>query len=335
MKGLVLRHLRWWAGQPILDTADLLSIGYSYPCLNMAEGYNSAMSPYWAFKLFIPLALPEDHPFWTAEELPLPSLPDVTVQPIPGMVLCRDDEHDHLFALSQRQYARGDVIPEFRHAVPKYCKFVYSSAFGFSVPADRIGLGQGAYDNALAISEDGIHYWVREKSLDFRIEGQSTYSLWDAGPDVTVETWLVPCVPWHIRIHRIQNERPIQTAEGGFSINRNGIPSDVIAQEGIAKIVYPESFGGLIDLPAASAFSRKGEVIQIEPNTNVLFPRTFIPTLIGEHGPGEHWLVCAVIGVPGANEVDVYWDSPPEVWLKDETIIIRFKGEEIRRQVVF
>jgi hypothetical protein len=334
MKGLVLRHLRWWAGQPILDTADLLSIGYAYPCLNMAEGYNSPMSPYWAFKLFIPLALSDDHPFWASEELPLPDLPEVTVQSTPGMIMCRDDKHDHLFALSQRQYARGDVIPEFRHAVPKYCKFAYSSAFGFSVPADRIGLGQGAYDNALAISDDGIHYRTREKSLDFKIEGQSSYSLWDGGPGVSVETWLVPCVPWHIRIHHVRTDQLIQTAEGGFSINRDGIPSEVDTQGCWAKVVYPHSFGGLLDLPLGVSISRTGQVIQVEPNTNVLFPRTFIPTLIGELEPGEHWLLCAVIGLPDSKEPNVYWDSPPEAVLQNDLVILSYKGKEIYRQEI-
>ena len=46
----------------------MLSIGYGYPNLFMCESYNSAGSPYWALKAFLPLALPEDHPFWTAEE---------------------------------------------------------------------------------------------------------------------------------------------------------------------------------------------------------------------------------------------------------------------------
>ena len=58
IKGLYLRHLRWWARRPIADRGGILSVGYGYPNLFMSESYNSAGSPYWAFKAFLPLALP-------------------------------------------------------------------------------------------------------------------------------------------------------------------------------------------------------------------------------------------------------------------------------------
>ena len=63
IKGIYLRHLRWWMQQPIFSETGLLTIGYTYPNLLMAESYNSAGSPYWAMKAFLPLALPETHPF--------------------------------------------------------------------------------------------------------------------------------------------------------------------------------------------------------------------------------------------------------------------------------
>ena len=40
----------------------------------MCEDYNAPGSPYWALKTYLMLALPESHPFWQAEEQPLPSL---------------------------------------------------------------------------------------------------------------------------------------------------------------------------------------------------------------------------------------------------------------------
>lgn len=47
MKGIVLRHLRWWLKQPMFDRDGVLSVGYSYPNLAMAEDYNAPGSPYW------------------------------------------------------------------------------------------------------------------------------------------------------------------------------------------------------------------------------------------------------------------------------------------------
>ena len=45
----------------------MLTIGYGYPQQYMAEQYNAPGSPYWGLKVFLLLALPDDHPFWTAE----------------------------------------------------------------------------------------------------------------------------------------------------------------------------------------------------------------------------------------------------------------------------
>lgn len=37
------------------------------------QDYNSAQSPYWALKAFLPLALPASHPFWTSKEEAYPT----------------------------------------------------------------------------------------------------------------------------------------------------------------------------------------------------------------------------------------------------------------------
>lgn len=46
VKGIVMRHLRWWQTQPkIWSSSGTLTIGYSYPNMYMAENYNSPGSP--------------------------------------------------------------------------------------------------------------------------------------------------------------------------------------------------------------------------------------------------------------------------------------------------
>ena len=41
VKGIILRNIRWWMKQPIFDERGLLTIGYRYPNLKMAEFYNA------------------------------------------------------------------------------------------------------------------------------------------------------------------------------------------------------------------------------------------------------------------------------------------------------
>lgn len=73
LKGLVLRTIRWFTQKESVFNRDgSLSIGWTYPQVFMSEQYNSPMSPYWALKSMLVLALPQDHPFWVAEEEPIP-----------------------------------------------------------------------------------------------------------------------------------------------------------------------------------------------------------------------------------------------------------------------
>src|SRR5699024_2206015 len=151
VKGIILRHLRWWMKQPIFSSDGLLTIGYGYPNLIMAEGYNGPCSPYWAMKAFLPLAIPEEHAFWQAKEQPLPKLGNMVVQKHPNMIICRDNDQNHVYALTSGQ----DINLGIPHGAAKYAKFAYSNRFGFSVSKGKTTLGHGAFDSMLSFSEAG------------------------------------------------------------------------------------------------------------------------------------------------------------------------------------
>ena len=145
IKGIINRHFRWWFSQPILDCENKLTLGYAYPNLDMCEGYNSSQSPYWAMKSFLLLAVPDDHPFWSVEEEPLPKLDNVRALPHAGLVIQRGED-GFVTALSSGQYAEWEPV----HCAEKYEKFAYSSYFGFQIPRSYYGLGAAAPDNMLA-----------------------------------------------------------------------------------------------------------------------------------------------------------------------------------------
>lgn len=315
IRGLALRHLRWWSQQPIFNPDGTLSIGYTYPNLNMAEQYNSPGSPYWALKFFLPLALPESHPFWEAEELPLPDLPSIQEQPKPYMMMCSDGSRANVIALTS-----GQSEPWIRHAGEKYAKFAYSTAFGFSVPIGRRGLTQTAADSMLAISDDGEFYRVRERVLESEMKQGELWSRWQAMPDVEVETWLIPVSLWHIRVHCIHTKRPIWTAEGGFALDRSG--DDPIEKAGrqdandrVAFASYPAGGSGIVDLLSR----RSGLVIRTDPNTNIMKPRTVLPSLIAQFKAGDHWLACAVLADPNPEKWETLWQNVPQLpdFIKD------------------
>ncbi|CCE95899.1 hypothetical protein SFHH103_01401 [Sinorhizobium fredii HH103] len=303
VKGLCLRHLRWWADKPMTHRDGVLSVGYGYPNLLMSENYNSAGSPYWAFKAFLPLAVGEDHPFWTSSESPPVPLSDTVALRHPGMVMmpCRGD----VVALSSGQENR-----QMRFGSEKYAKFAYSTRYGFSVESDERGFVGGAFDSMLAFSDDGIHYRVRETNQDVRLAGNVLYSKWSPWPDVVVETWLLPASPWHVRLHRVATPRPLETAEGGFAIARRDFEADTLcALTGAAYAIGEEDFSGIRDL--GSTVARQGLAQKAPPNTHLIAAKTLVPQLRAAIPAGETILRCAVLALRDTFAVSSDWERPP------------------------
>jgi hypothetical protein len=262
----------------------------------MSESYNSAGSPYWAFKAFLPLSLPDDHPFWTAEEAPAKF--DAAPIPFrhPGMVMMHTPGNVVALSTGQQNW-------EMRAGAEKYAKFVYSSRYAFSVEVHERGYNHGAFDGMLALSDDNRHYRVREENAVAQIAGDILFSRWHPWKDVTVETWLVPASPWHIRIHRITTPRDLHATEGGFAVGRADFNSDVsVEEEGRAFVRTPTDLSAIVDLAAAGR--RAGRAHKALPNTNLIVARTLVPQLRGGIGPGVTILATAAMALPAGAEAE-------------------------------
>lgn len=325
IKGLWFRHLRWWADRPIFTNGGVLSLGYAYPTLKMTEPYNSPSSPYWGMKFFLPLALPSNHPFWTTEERSLPELDTERELPSANMVVSRDPENDHVAAL----HAGYDV-----HSAEKYNKFAYSTQFGFCVASGPHGLTTRGIDSTLALTSDGEHFRVRSDVVESRITDGAAYSRWIPWPDVSVNTWLVPATPWHVRVHLLETDRRLSSVEGGFALDRDGDDDHTNVTEetteGTAVVSYPVGLSGIRDTGDENGdTTRPGGVVYPDPNTNLLHPRTAVPVLHDDHDPGKHWLTCTVLGIPGADRGR--WDgaNPPTVSIEKDTFRVTATGGEI------
>jgi hypothetical protein len=302
IKGQYMRHLRWWADKPIADRDGVLSVGYGYPNLLMSESYNSAGSPYWALKAFLPLALPEDHPFWQAEETPAVVPEEPVALRHPGMVMMHTK--GNVVALSS-----GQQNWQMRFGAEKYAKFAYSSRYGFSVESDERAYSQAAFDGMIGFSDDGRHYRVRETNAAALIAGDRLYARWTPWSDVTVETWLVPAGDWHIRVHRIETKRALHATEGGFAIARADLNADALEEgEGRALARSADDLSVIVDLGKSG---RKGRAQKALPNTNLISAKTLVPQLTGDIPAGTTVLMTAAMALPAGSDAEAALASVP------------------------
>ncbi|KAM0425901.1 hypothetical protein ACHAPT_008839 [Fusarium lateritium] len=289
IRGFLLRHLRWWAqnSDDIFNADGTLSIGWLYPNMYMAEDYNSPQSVYWALKTLIAVGLDDNDDFWASEELAYPAVePEAQVISAPQQIICNHPQGNHHFMLTPGQF----VAWPMKANKAKYCKFAYSSAFGFSVPTGPL-IQQIAPDNQLALSRDGAEAWavkwkceevqfdtavVKTKDsneLKVPIASVGWYPWGDRG--VHVDTILIPpndrWPDWHVRIHRIRalkGTESLHTVEGGFAIyGRKTADGTNLSASEVSDEAVPGQFEGVVTTGNSALIASKDGISGIAIET--------------------------------------------------------------------
>ncbi|MBA7751869.1 DUF2264 domain-containing protein [Enterobacter sp. RHBSTW-01064] len=319
VKGIILRHLRWWQQQPITDRDGILTLGFAYPNLAMCEDYNSPGSPYWALKTWLILALPETHPFWLADEEPLPALAEKHVIPHAQQILIHAEKSQHVTMLTAGQLELNNYV----NTDAKYTKFAYSSRFGFTIERGRFGLKHAACDSMLLLADGDDYYRGRRECEAVRVDENYLYSRWSPWHDVHIDTWQVPFGEWHLRLHRINSARALQTAEGGFAVMKT---EHQIRERG-CYLAAENGSSVIVDL--SPAITRLPDSIVTPPNSSIMFPAcATIPLLKTDIPQGESWLCCAVFASEKQNSA-----ASPHLNITQNQVEIREPGGE--RQLSF
>jgi len=312
VKGIILRHLRWWQQQPITDRDGILTLGFAYPNLAMCEDYNAPGSPYWALKTYLILALPESHPFWQADEQPLPRLAEKRVIPHAQQILIHTD---HVTMLTAGQLELNNYV----NTEAKYTKFAYSSRFGFTIERGRFGLKHAACDSMLLLADGDNYFRGRRECEEVRVDENYIFSRWSPWHDVHIDTWLVPFGEWHLRLHRINSARTLQTVEGGFAVMKTepqlvGRGSYLRADNGSSAVV---------DL--SPDITRQPDCVVTPPNSSIMFAGcAAIPLLTSTIPQGESWLCCAVT----ASALNKNRAESPQLDITHNQVAIRAPGSE-------
>lgn len=290
IKHLLLNNLRWWFQQNIFTTDGLIPIGYAYPNMVFAEGYNGPASAYWALKTFIFYALPDDDPFWRTKESEDFKFVPLKKQPEPRMLIAHSRSGQEVQAFTAGQHSH-----EHAAGAAKYEKYVYSSTFGFSTPKGSVLLKQGAFDNTLAVSESDNFWRTAFKYQDYQIHDDYVYSEWCPWANVDIKNFVIPEMPWHVRVHQISTARRLHLAEGSFAAPDSGSAVEKVLPTAAKNAVFYQTEAGITGLVGLSS-SLTVALSTPEPNTNIYFPKTKIPLQTGVLEPGEYTLISLYLG---------------------------------------
>ena len=268
MKGIIVRNLQWWMEKPIFDRDGVLTIGYTYPQLYMSERYNAPGSPYWGMKSFVVLALPADHPFWSAEAAPLPRMPELYAMQSADLLFQRlPDGQVNAYAPAEVEQNEHGQFAE------KYAKFVYNTRFGFSASRSYVQLEQAAPDSMLAFVIDGYTF-VRRHSERFQLLGDRLLSQWSPFAGITVTTELIPQGRGHIRRHTVQSNVACTAYDCGFAVPKfcDGFAA---AAEGASAEACNAAQRCVVTGQGGGA----GVIVDAWPNTSLYAANTVIPAV--------------------------------------------------------
>ena len=140
--------VRHFADRGVPGPDGLLSLGWYGPWPAMRQAYSGPGSPYWAAKGLLGLALPAEHPVWTAPEEPLPvERADVTeVLAAPGWLVSarRADGIARVLNHGTDHAAEGALTSD----APLYARLGYSTA---TLPPTGPCEAEGPLDNSVVL----------------------------------------------------------------------------------------------------------------------------------------------------------------------------------------
>jgi len=320
LRRLVGRHIRSYfdAGAIRADGTlrQELSAGGSS---EVREPYIATGSSYWAMQAFGALwTLPDDDPFWTEDEQPLPVEAGdfTTVLPEPGWVLVGTRTTGGV----QRFSATSSRYPA------KYGKFVYATQAPFNA-----GLSGGAPSpDSMLCLVSGDHIGHRDPVLlgavgepgwlRFRYEqvlGNYRH---------LIETVIVTHGDSHLRAHRValaDGSPPIAAVEGGFPIGYHPgtIPNRSVKINPMVSAATGNGLASIITGIAGYDHARLPDAWKGDASLNSVYSRYILPVLKVDAVRDDHELMCVVTLGPVGQDVII---SPDVGWGDDGTLTVQW-----------
>lgn len=324
LRRLVGRHLRWYADRGAVRAdgtlRQSLTAGGS---IEICEPYISTGATYWAMQAFGGLwSLPDDDPFWTTDEEPLPAEVDdyVMVYPQPGWVVAATNS-------DVQRYNAGSV--KTRDYGAKYAKLVYSTLHPFNV-----GLSGGfpAPDSILSLV-DGDQRGGRTRNLAYAVGEPGWLRIrWEqalSGLTHIIETVIFIRGEQHIRAHHItldpRTDRPISALEGGPPLGYiQGEVPHILSAEGWYAAALGDRASAVRGLQGYDA----ARLWTGDSGINSVYPFYVVPVLRVEQVQQAHDLLCLVYSGSGLVDDALLHTSVTAEWQPDGSVHIIWDGRE-------
>nr|WP_236571314.1 DUF2264 domain-containing protein [Microbacterium hydrocarbonoxydans] len=251
----------------------LLDLGWHDEWRRLAQNYSGTGSPYWAAKGLLGIALPADHPVWSAASVPLPvERADVLrVAEAPAWIISATTDDGIVRVVNHgADHARpGDLVGDS----PLYARLGYSTAASpllngdaWAEPLEQSVVLLHADGRAthragmrvLGVRRDGVAaiagseataHWIAPDATQTRHGSGITGAVELAG---TITTWSIVRGAWEVRLVRVDaleaQAAPTALRIGGWALAAGDVESAVTA-----------------DVASASARGRHGSIVALTP----------------------------------------------------------------------
>jgi uncharacterized protein DUF2264 len=262
--------LKYFWENGCLSENGLLEPGFHGPNSVLAESYIDRGAPYWAAQGMVCLAIPENDPFWTEPESPMPADGAGGRLALPGaeMVLKVSPTDGEA-----RNYILGEPVGhvgQWQRGI-KYFQHAYSSYLGWSALGDR-GPDLGA--GRTGVSHDGSQWTYRTNPRPIKVDPYHCVSLYDFVLDtpeseledfgqVITHTLIGDSGELHLFWHN--SARPLYLWLGGYGISvPHGGRLDTIKSAGRLQI-GSSRYNSAIRILNAPAGELKHELLEPRP----------------------------------------------------------------------
>ncbi|UCH11239.1 MAG: DUF2264 domain-containing protein [Fidelibacterota bacterium] len=223
---LCSQSLKYFWEHDLFNADGAVTLGWNSQFLLMAEKYSGPGSPLWMNKAFSAFLLPEDHPFWTATEEPLPIEEGDTCvhHRVPGFLVQghRDTGHVQLINQGSDSYVNATTDWKTPASDFQYIKFAYSSHFFNDLGPTRTGLVCG---NMISLFEEKRGYSHRERCYPVHISDRVAIAYHfpfgeqhNQKRDSRIETAIIMKGDHQLRVHWVISPNRPLVFEGGYPV---------------------------------------------------------------------------------------------------------------------